>query len=245
MEAAQIEEKHIEINTRDGKMPTFLSYPAQESQSPAVIFYMDVFGPREELREMCRRLSSNGYATFLPNLFYRGGSPEADVLTGNKELALELNLSTKNHMVIQDDAAIIDFCEKDQRIDTSRIGTIGTCMGGRHAMLAAAEYPDNVKAFASIHGGRLFLEQEDSPHNWIAKLKAEGYFGWAYNDAEKNPQELEIYRNRFASHESPCVIELFEDARHGYFFPEREHYNEEAAEKGWAYILDMFKRRLW
>ncbi len=245
MNATPIEEKQVEIQTEDGVMPTFLSYPAHGDPAPAVILYMDIFGPREEMKEMCRRLSRHGYAALLPNLFYRAGSPEADVLMENRKLALELNGSTKNRMVIQDGAAIVEFCEKEPDIDGSRIGTIGTCMGGRHAMLAAAEYPDNIKAFASIHGGRLFSDAEDSPHNWIPKLKAEGYFGWASNDAEKNPRELEIYRHFFASHDSPCKIELFDDALHGYFFPERDRYNEEAAEKGWSYILEMFKRRLW
>ena len=35
---------------------------------------MDAPAIREELREMCRKIATNGYNVILPNLFYRHGT---------------------------------------------------------------------------------------------------------------------------------------------------------------------------
>jgi carboxymethylenebutenolidase len=41
--------------------------------SPAVLFLMDAYGIREELKDMARRLGTVGYYVLLPNLYYRAG----------------------------------------------------------------------------------------------------------------------------------------------------------------------------
>src|SRR5436190_18392653 len=68
-------EFRADITTGEGRMPTFIVTPSGIEACPGVVVYMDLFGPREELFDICRRFASCGYATFLPNLFYRLGSP--------------------------------------------------------------------------------------------------------------------------------------------------------------------------
>ena len=71
-------ERQVQIATRDGQMPTFITYPEEGGAHPAVIFYMDALGIREELRDMARRIGTAGYYVMLPNLFYRDGGPSFD-----------------------------------------------------------------------------------------------------------------------------------------------------------------------
>src|SRR5580692_12011944 len=66
-------ERQIEIATSDGRMNTFICHPERGSPHPAIIFFMDAPGIREELRDMARRLGTVGYYVLLPNLYYRAG----------------------------------------------------------------------------------------------------------------------------------------------------------------------------
>ena len=64
-------EHHIDIETDDGTMATFISHPDAGGPYPVVLFLMDAPGKREELHDMARRISATGYYVMLSNLYYR------------------------------------------------------------------------------------------------------------------------------------------------------------------------------
>ena len=64
-------ERHIDIQTTDGEMNSFVVHPEEGGPHPVVLFYMDAPGKREELHDMARRIASVGYYVLLPNLYYR------------------------------------------------------------------------------------------------------------------------------------------------------------------------------
>ena len=66
-------EAEVSIQTDDGDMDMFVCHPEEGGPFPAVVFYMDAPGIREELRDMARRIATVGYYVALPNLFYRIG----------------------------------------------------------------------------------------------------------------------------------------------------------------------------
>ena len=76
---------------------------------------MDAPGIREELRNMCRRIVSNGYNVILPNLFYRVGTegnyPFNQQLYKKSKEELNNMISTMNNttnaMIIKDTKYII------------------------------------------------------------------------------------------------------------------------------------------
>ena len=249
-------EKTIDIATSDGTMPAYVFHPEGGGPHPTVIFYFDIFGIRGELKTMCRRLCRAGYYTVLPSLFYRLGNPSYDpqkFMSGNLALdktdplhPMNLNASTTNAMVTQDTGALLRHLDSEEpRANAQRVGSIGTCMGGRHALFATATYPDRVLAFASIHGGKLVTDAPDSPHLAIPKLRAEGYFGWADRDAGATEEHLHRYKTELTRCKVPHRIDFMRGALHGYFFPERAtHYNKDAAEKSWDAVLALFARAL-
>ena len=240
-------ERTLDVETADGVMPTFVTYPEAPGPHPVVLFYMDAPGIREELRDLCRRLAVVGYYVMLPNLFYRDGGPAfdpAELRIRLDPLMMDLNLKTTNTMVLRDTAALLKFAAADPAADPQRTGAVGTCMGGRHGMLAAAEFPDQVLAFASLHGGRMVTDDPDSAHLAIGKLKAEGYFGWAQDDAVAPAEHMEIYKKALRDQGLPHRVELHANAHHGFFFPQRHSYDKDAAERSWERIFALFKRNL-
>ena len=66
-------ERIIEIPTADGRMETFISYPEQGGPFAPVVIYMDVWGLREELYDIARKVAVVGYYVVLPDLYYRQG----------------------------------------------------------------------------------------------------------------------------------------------------------------------------
>ena len=88
-----------------------------------------------------------------------------------------------NRLVAQDATAMLAHAEADAVADTSRVGVTGYCMSGPFALWIAAEFPDVVKSAASIHGVRLAVDAEDSPHTRAVEMKGEILVMAAEHDA--------------------------------------------------------------
>ena len=107
-------ERQIEIVTPDGRMNTFICHPERDSPHPAILFFMDAPGIREELRDMARRLGTVGYYVMLPNLYYRSNVEELGSVVGEanvatRQKALQLMTTINIPMVMQDVDALLAF----------------------------------------------------------------------------------------------------------------------------------------
>ena len=68
-----MKENIINITTDDGSVDTFVTHPSEGGQFPPVLIFMDVWGLREELFDVARRVATVGYFCVVPNLYYRQG----------------------------------------------------------------------------------------------------------------------------------------------------------------------------
>ena len=66
-------ERIIEMPTKAGKMEVFTTCPEQGGPFPAVVIFMDVWGAREELFDIARRVETVGYYAMVPDFYYRQG----------------------------------------------------------------------------------------------------------------------------------------------------------------------------
>src|SRR4029079_18058743 len=66
-------EKHIYIATADGRMDSFVVHPDEGGPFPAVLVLMDIWGLREELYDVARKVAVVGYHVTVPNFWYRRG----------------------------------------------------------------------------------------------------------------------------------------------------------------------------
>ena len=235
------------ITTRDGHMPTWIVHPDASGPFPLVIFWMDALGVREELRDMCRRIATVGYGVYLANLYYRDGGPSfdpANLATGQLDPAmLALNDALSMPMTVSDCAALLDHAQHNQAI-CFPAAVIGYCMGGRHAIAAAAAYPRQIKAMASLHGGRLVSDQDNSPHRLISQIQAEAYFAWAQDDPVAPAADAKAVEDALVARGLPYRLEWHPGALHGFTFPERYCYHKPSAERVWSRLFALFHRRL-
>ncbi|GAB5374190.1 MAG: dienelactone hydrolase family protein [Acuticoccus sp.] len=236
------------VQTSDGAMPVEVFTPSRAEAYPGVIFYMDVFGFRDELRRMCRRYASAGYVVFLPGLYHRHGNPSFRPSNskgdGVPEEARKLNAATTIEMTVADTTALIHQAAELTDVAVPVFGTVGYCMGGRHALACAAENPRDVHAAASLHGGQLISASPSSMERLIERIACEIYFGFASDDPTCPPADQALIAEALARATTPGRIDRYA-AQHGWTFPERHCFDEKASEDTWEAMFHLLRTRLW
>jgi carboxymethylenebutenolidase len=242
-------ERQIDVETKSGRMSTFICHPERGGPHPVILFYMDAPAIREELRDMARRLGTAGYYVMLPNLYYREGVMElgpipADPESPERKRVMALMETLTIAKIMDDTDALIAFAANDAAASKGRMGALGYCMSGQFAINAAARHPDRFAAAASIYGVRLITERPDSPHVVAAKAKAELYFACAERDRWMPMEQIEPLRRALEETNANAEVEIYPGTDHGFAFPQRAVYDKPAAERHWERLHALFKRRL-
>ncbi len=242
-------ERQIDIETKNGRMSTFICHPERGGPFPVILFFMDAPAIREELRDMVRRLATSGYYVMLPNLYYRSGVMElgplpADPESPERRRMFDLMGSLTIPLVMHDTDALLTFAGDDPVAGKGSMGAVGYCMSGQYAINAAARYPDRFTAAASIYGVRLVTDEPDSPHVVARKAKAELYFGCAERDRWMTLEQVKALKSALHQTGVNAEVELYPGTEHGFAFPQRPVYDKSAAERHWERLLALFDKRL-
>ena len=249
--AVPVVEKDGEIKTSDGVADAALYYPEGKGAWPAVLLWPDVVSLRPVFREMGKRLAASGYVVLVPNLYYR--VKKAPVVDGAFNFAnaddraklAPLRASVTPEGADRDSVAYLAFLDAQPQTDKNKkVGTQGYCMGGPLAFRTAGAVPNRVGAVASFHGGGLFTDGPTSPHLVLPKTQAEYMVLVADNDDKQDPAAKEKLKQALDAAKLKSRVEVYEGAAHGWTVKGSQVYNEPAAEKAWAELLDLYKRAL-
>ena len=247
----------IDIPTPDGPIDTFITRPQDGGPHPLVILYMDIWGLREELFEIARRIATTGFVCAVPNFYHREGKIRYDTRNAqNKVVSVDrLDPAVRsvmlgslkrltNAMIVVDSGALLAHFATDPGVRPGPKAALGYCMGGRHALCAAIAYPDAFRATISLHGTEMISEHADSPHLHFAALRGELYCGFGENDSHTPPAQVA----RMAELMQACPVtyrhEVHPDAGHGYAFYDRDVFDGKAAARDWEVIHAMLRRQL-
>lgn len=239
-------------------MDCYLATPDLDTRYPLVMLFMDVWGWREELFAMARRVAENGYCCIVPDLFYRHGrlNFERRNFDGKSVSFDTLPPEIQRHMqafsrqlvrstIAEDVRAIFDQAGS-WPVSSGPAGAVGFCMGGRAAFYAGQVFPEKIRAVASLHGTLLFTDDESiSAHTQLDRMQGEVYCGFGELDGHTPPLIVSNLQKCFDKY--PDVnyeANVHSGARHGYAMPDRDVHDPVAAERDWAVIFDMFKRQL-
>jgi len=245
------------VPTEDGAMPTFITHPEEGGPFAPIILYMDIWGIRDELHEIARRIATVGYCCLLPDLYYRQGK----VATGFRDSAgrmislhrLDEDRARQVHaprdqltgaMAMADTAALLAFIDTLAGARPGPVGSIGWCMGGRLVLMAAGHHPGRLCAGASLHGTRLISEADDSPHLLADRFRGELYCGFGERDHFSPPELIKTMNAVLAPLPVAYRHLVHEGAEHGYALPDRDVYDASAAARDWERIFAMYRRVL-
>lgn len=240
----------LNIETKDGICDCYIADPNDGKTHPAVLLFMDAFGPREYLYSMADKLAERGYYVLLPNLFYRSRKAPVIDMTfpitkehmpeARKQLMMVYE-KFKQHEGLEDTATFLKFLSEQKSVKKGKIGITGYCMGGGLALLAAGTFPDSIGVVASFHGGYLATDKPDSPHLLLKKIKAKIYIAHADFDGSMSLEQMEKLRLALDEAGNNYEAELYSNAHHGFTMADLPVYNHGAAERHWKKLLELLK----
>ncbi|WP_425839908.1 dienelactone hydrolase family protein [Streptomyces fractus] len=251
--SAVVQRASVDIPTPDGTADAYLTHPVDGGPHPAVLLYMDAFGPRPPLESMADRLAAAGYVVLVPNVFYRYGKapvvelPEFIDLAERPEILENIQPAAQTltpERAMRDAAAYLDWLAGSQLATDGPVGLTGYCMGAGLAFRTAGTYPDRVAAAGGFHGAYLATDAPESPHLLAPRITAELYFGHADQDAANPAEQISRLEQALSAAGVRHRSETYTGAQHGYTQADTASYNEEAAERHWEALLALFDRSL-
>jgi carboxymethylenebutenolidase len=216
-----------------------------EGTLPGVVAVHHMPGWDEFYREFSERLARHGYFVICPNLYERFGNGTPD----------DIAARARSQGGVPDDSVVAD-CEaaltwlKAQPVSNGKAGIIGTCSGGRHALLAASRVA-GFDAVADLWGGGVIMAKEDlsearpvAPIDYTADLAAPllGLFG--NDDRHPTPGQVDQHEEELKRHGKQYEFHRYDGAGHGFFYYHTPMYRPEQAMDGWAKVFDFFGRHL-
>lgn len=244
-------EQDVDVPATDGAMNTFVVHPEEGAPWGCVAVLMDAPGIRECLRDIARRIASVGYLVALPNLYYRRGR---DVAVGptrdhpdaaaNRTLLAELVRSLPRLGIVTDIGCLLEHLSERFPVAPASAATVGYCMSGALAVLAAARYPERIACAASYYGTRLVGEGPDSPHRQIVAYPGEVYFAFAEQDEYAPPEVVAALRDSLAATPLRHRVEVYPKTHHGFAFTDRGTFDRAAAERHFERLFALLGRNL-
>lgn len=231
----------LDADTPDGPMAVLHKRPVA-GEHPLVLMYHDGPGIRTATHVFAEKLAAAGYEVVVPDLFHRAGrligfepaERAVDPSIGERLSGLIRDLTDEG---IQADghAALKALGAPEEQ----PIATIGFCLGARAVALTLARHPDRVVAGAMWHPSFLADETDASPHHRAAELTRPLFVG--VGGADK-VQPIELHRPYLDVVEAMPHVELvlFDDADHGYTWPDHPTYHERAASISFERTTAMF-----
>jgi carboxymethylenebutenolidase len=223
----------------------YYARPAAAGPAPGIVAVHHMPGWDEFYREFCERLARHGYSVICPDLYCRfGHGTPGDVAAGVRSQG-----GVRDDSVVADCAAALRWLQALPSAN-GKAGIIGTCSGGRHALLAASQAA-GFDAVADLWGGGVVMAEQDlsearpaAPIDYTAQLAAPllGLFG--NDDTHPTPEQVNAHEAELKRHGKAYEFHRYDGAGHGFFYYQAPMYRPEAAMDGWEKVFGFFGRHL-
>ncbi|OTP67870.1 dienelactone hydrolase family protein [Caballeronia sordidicola] len=226
----------IQVTAQDGgTFAAYLAKPAQGS-GPGLVLLQEIFGINGYMLAMADRYAEEGYVVLVPDLFWRM-KPGVDLGYDEVDFAEALGYNEKlDEGKAVDDIAATIAALRALPDHAGKVGTIGYCLGGRLAMLAAAR--TDVDCAVSYYGVGLDAYTSES-----ASIHCPMIFHFAENDALTPPETREKI---IAALKEKASIEtyVYPGCDHAFATPERENFDKPAAMMAYSRTMAMLRKAL-
>jgi carboxymethylenebutenolidase len=223
----------------------YVARPTGDRPTPGVVAVHHMPGWDEFYREFCDRLARHGYTVICPDLYCRYGHGTPDDIAAK----VRAEGGVRDDSVVADCAAALSWL-KAQPASTGRAGIIGTCSGGRHALLTASRQA-GFDAVADLWGGGVVMTPDQlsdarpvAPIDYTADLAAPllGLFG--NDDQHPSPEQVDVHEAELKRLGKTYEFYRYDGASHGFFYYFAPMYRPEATMDGWEKIFTFFGRYL-
>jgi carboxymethylenebutenolidase len=235
----------IKIKVADGEMPGYFARPDGVEHPPVILVAMEIFGLHEYIKDVTRRLAKLGAFAIAPDYYFRLGVAKGIDLTRIAEMSQLLPIvnAKPDAELLSDLDSTVAFA-KGQGGDTSRLGIIGFCRGGRTVWEYAA-HSTALKAGVAFYGPPVDPPNPvwpKSPTQLAPDMKAPvlGLYGEA--DTGIPVATVEALKAALEANHKTAEFKIYPGAPHGFHADYRASYRKEAAEDGWDRMQAWFKQ---
>jgi carboxymethylenebutenolidase len=223
----------------------WVARPTGGEPAPGVVAVHHLPGWDEFYREFAERLARHGYTVICPDLYCRYGHGTPDDVAAT----VRAQGGVPDDSVVADCAAALRWL-KAQPTSNGRAGIIGSCSGGRHALLTASR-GSGFDAVADLWGGGVIMAKDElsdarsvAPIDLTPDLTAPllGLFG--NDDSHPTPEQVNRHEAELHRLGKDYEFHRYDGAGHGFFYYHTPMYRPEAAMDGWAKIFGFFGRHL-
>jgi carboxymethylenebutenolidase len=154
--------QNVTITGKDGSFEGYLASPAS-GRGPGIVVIQEIFGVNKVMRDIADGLSSRGFFALVPDLFWRiqPGVELTDQTDADWQQAFGLLQKFDAAKGVEDIQTAITHLRQVKGA-TGKVGTLGYCLGGQLAYLAAARTDSD--ASAGYYGIRI-QDQLDEASN--------------------------------------------------------------------------------
>ena len=229
------------IKLADGEMPGYFARPEGLANPPVVLVAMEIFGLHEYIKDVTRRLAKLGAFAVTPDYYFRKGT-DLTKITDIPQLLPIVNSKPDAELLSDLDSTVA--WAKSQGGDTSRLGIIGFCRGGRTVWEYSAHSPA-LKAGAAFYGPPVDAPNPlwpKSPTQLAPEMKAPvlGLYGEA--DTGIPVASVEALKAALAANKKTAEFKIYPGAPHGFHADYRPSYRKEAADAAWNEMINWFKK---
>jgi carboxymethylenebutenolidase len=231
----------IKIKVADGEMPGYFARPKGVANPPVVLVAMEIFGLHEYIKDVTRRLGKLGAFAVAPDYYFRKGV-DLTKIADIQQLLPIVNAKPDAELLSDLDSTVA--WAKSQGGDTSRLGMIGFCRGGRNVWEYAAHSPA-LKAAVAFYGPPVDPPNPlwpKSPTQLAPEMKAPvlGLYGEA--DTGIPVAQVEALKAALAANKKTAEFKTYPGAPHGFHADYRSSYRKEAAEDAWSQMQAWLKK---
>lgn len=238
---------NVEIPAPDGQSKGTLHVPSGDGPWPGVLVFPDAGGTRETFLRMGDELAGMGYATLIPDIYYRAGEwapfDMATMFSDPRERGRLSSLmgALTNDRIIADAGAYAGFLLARPEVAGSAIGTTGYCLGGRMSLVAATGLGHTIAAAASFHGGRVAVADDpSSPHLAAGRITATVYVAGAQDDGSFTTKQAELLERALTDAAVSHTVEFY-PAKHGFAVPDNPTYDAQASARHWQALRQLYQ----
>jgi carboxymethylenebutenolidase len=223
----------------------YVARPEGTGPFPGLVLIHHLPGWDEFYREFAFRLANHGFTVICPNLYAREGHSTPD----------DIAAKVRAEGGVPDDQVVAD-CEAAMRwlkaLPTSngKVGVLGTCSGGRHAVLVASRV-QGFDAVADMWGGGVVASKDQAtPKRPVAPVEYTrdlntpllGLFG--NDDQSPTPADVDAHEKALKEAGKNYEFHRYDGAGHGFFYYDRPAYRQQQAMDGWAKLFAFLDKNL-
>jgi carboxymethylenebutenolidase len=224
----------------------YYARPLGPGPFPGVVVIHHMPGWDEWTFEVVRKLAHHGYAAITPHLYHRfntTGSYDDAAARGRAEGGMV------DSQVVGDLGGCMTYL-RNQVYANGKVGMIGFCSGGRHAVLASSQL-DGIDAAVDCWGGVIPTERFGlSPQRPVAPIDLTeqlsapllGLFG--NDDTMPPPEDVDKHEEALKRFGKNYEFHRYDGAGHAFFCWDRPSYRRDQAVDGWDKVFAFYDRYL-